>query len=95
MARYLAALVLAFALSLALGFSAQAQICKTLKGEWVGFGEDSPRKEAQSRLDKEIAAWGARYGLPLVKPRNRKVSCKVYLQALNEYECTAEAMVCR
>ena len=76
--------------------AAKAQpFCKTLKGEWVGFGPDSTRKEAESRLDKEIASWRERYSLAGIKPKSRKVGCDIYLKALNEYLCTAEALVCR
>jgi|EndMetStandDraft_8_1072994.scaffolds.fasta_scaffold60244_3 hypothetical protein len=74
---------------------AQAVFCKKLKGEWVGFGEDDTRKEAESRLDKEVATWGERYQITPVKAKNRKTSCEIYLKALNEYFCTANAEVCR
>jgi hypothetical protein len=73
----------------------QAAICKTLKGEWVGFGEKDTRQEAETRLDQEISGWKQRYSLASLKPKARKVSCKVYIQMLNEYECKAEATVCR
>lgn len=69
--------------------------CKTLKGEWVGIGTDSTRKEAESRLDKEIASWRERYKLASAKPKSRKVGCEIYIKVLNEYFCTAEAVVCR
>jgi hypothetical protein len=72
-----------------------APFCKTLKGEWVGFGEDDTRKEAESRLDGEIAAWGKRYQIATVKAKNRKTSCGIYIKALNEYSCIADAVVCR
>jgi hypothetical protein len=72
-----------------------APFCKTLKGEWVGIGTDSTRQEAESRLDKEIASWRERYKLTSVKPKGRKVGCEMYIKALNEYFCTAEAVVCR
>lgn len=74
---------------------AEAAFCKTLKGEWVGFGEPDTRQEADSRLDKEIVAWREHYSIAAVKPKDRKVACSVYIQALNEYFCTAEAVVCR
>jgi len=86
---------LALLLLVALAAPAKAATCKTLKGEWVGFGEESPRKEAESRLDKEVADWSTRYNIAAAKTRNRKVSCQVYIQFLNEYACTAEADVCR
>jgi hypothetical protein len=38
-----------------------ALFCKTLKGEWVGVGEDGTRMEADIRLDKEIADWSEHY----------------------------------
>jgi hypothetical protein len=72
-----------------------APFCKTLKGEWVGFGEDGTRGEAESRLDQELANWGKRYSITPVKPKDRKVGCRVYMEVLNEYFCTAEAVVCR
>jgi hypothetical protein len=73
----------------------QAAFCKTLKGEWVGFGEEDTRKEAESRLDKEIAAWSERYKITAVKAKDRKASCEIYLKLLDEYLCTADAVVCR
>jgi hypothetical protein len=89
-----AALLLALACAGAPGLQA-APFCKTLKGEWVGFGEADTRKEAESRLDKELAAWGDRYKIAPVKAKDRKASCEIYLKALNEYFCTANAVVCR
>jgi hypothetical protein len=85
-------------LCIALGIwspSQAAPFCKTLKGEWVGFGEDDARREAQIRLDKELAAWGEHYHVAPVKAKNRKIACSVYLKILNEYFCTADAVVCR
>ena len=75
--------------------SKPAPFCKTLKGEWVGFGAEGTRKEAESRLDQELANWGKRYSVATVKPKDRKVDCRVYMEVLNEYFCTAEAVVCR
>jgi hypothetical protein len=72
-----------------------APFCKTLKGEWVGFGESDARKEAELRLDKALAAWGERYSIMPVKTKSRKVTCAVYLKVLDEYFCTADAVVCR
>jgi hypothetical protein len=72
-----------------------APFCKTLKGEWVGVGEDGTRKEAETRLDKEIAAWRERYQVASAKTKARKVGCNMYIQLLDEYFCTAEAVVCR
>ena len=74
--------------------SAAAGYCKTLKGEFVGFGEQTTRGDAEKALDRAIAAWETRAGLKS-KPKNRKVACKVYIEWLNEFECTAEAVVCR
>jgi hypothetical protein len=68
--------------------------CKTLKGEFVGFGENSTRGDAEKSLDKQIASWEQRYSIT-AKPKDRKVSCKVYIEWLNEYECAAEAVLCR
>jgi hypothetical protein len=75
--------------------TAAAPFCKTLKGEWVGIGEADTRKEADSRLDRELTHWGERYSIASVKPKGRKVSCALYLELLNEYLCTAQADVCR
>ena len=68
--------------------------CKTLKGEFVGFGEQTTRGDAERALDSEIAAWERRSGLKAT-PKDRNVACKVYIQWLNEFECKAEATVCR
>ena len=94
MVRFLTGAALALLVTVSAG-EAQAAFCKTLKGEWVGFGETDTRQEADSRLDKEIAAWREHYSIAAVKPKDRKTACSVYLQALNEYLCTAEAVVCR
>ena len=76
--------------------AAKAQpFCKTLKADWVGFGPVDTRKEAEVRLDREIASWRERYSLASNKPKSRKVGCDIYIKALNEYLCTAEAVVCR
>jgi hypothetical protein len=71
-----------------------AGYCKTLKGAFVGFGEQTTRGDAEKALDKEIATWEQRSGLK-AKPKDRKVGCEVYIGWLNEFECTAEAVVCR
>jgi hypothetical protein len=68
--------------------------CKTLKGEFVGFGKDMTRGDAEKALDREIAAWEQRSGLKAT-PKDRNVACKVYIEWLNEFECKAEATVCR
>lgn len=94
MFRFSIAAILAL-LAFAPATSAEAAFCKTLKGEWVGFGEEDTRQEAESRLDKEVAGWRERYKIAAVKPKDRKTACSVYIQALNEYFCTAEAVVCR
>jgi len=73
---------------------AYAASCKTLKGEMVGFGENASRDFAESKLDKAISDWEKRTGKE-AKPRNRTLECKVYIAALNEFECKAEAVVCR
>jgi hypothetical protein len=73
---------------------AAAGYCKTLKGEFVGFGEDTTRGDAERALAREIAAWEQRSGMP-AKPKDRNVACKVYIGWLNEFECKAEATVCR
>ena len=87
--------LLAFFLAVAASSSQAAPFCKTLKGEWVGFGESETRKEAESRLDNEISAWAQRYRIAKVSAKNRKTSCGIYIKALNEYSCTADAVVCR
>ena len=68
--------------------------CKTLKGEFVGFGEQTTRSDAEIALDQQIANWEERSGIK-AKLRDRKVGCKVYIEWLNEFECTAEAVLCR
>jgi hypothetical protein len=88
----------AIAVALVGGASAapsQPAICRTLKSAWVGFGEKGTRDEAETRLDQEIATWKERYSLASLKPKNRKTACSIYIEFLNEYECTAEAVVCR
>lgn len=79
----------------AFALPAEAAICKTLTAAWVGFGEDSSRKEAEIRLDKEVSAWREKYKLASLKPRARKTACNIYIELLDEYECKAEAVVCR
>ena len=60
----------------------------------VGFGEETTRVDAQKALDKEIATWEERAHVKAA-PKDRKVACKVYLEWLNEFECTAQAQLCR
>jgi hypothetical protein len=73
---------------------AEAATCKTLKGEMVGFGEHSTRAEAEDALSREIAAWEVKYSLK-ANPKNQKTVCKDYIKFLNEFECKAEAVLCR
>ena len=68
--------------------------CKTLKGEFVGFGEETTRGDAEHALDREITTWEQRSGMKAA-PKDRSVGCKVYIGWLNEFECKAEATVCR
>ncbi|NJM34009.1 MAG: hypothetical protein HC850_04065 [Rhodomicrobium sp.] len=88
-----------FLLAIAFAFSAAAEpvfakTCKTLKGEFVGFGEQTTKADAEAKLSAEIAAWETRTGLK-AQPKGQKTDCKVYIKFLNEFECTAEAVVCR
>ena len=71
-----------------------AGYCKTLKGEFVGFGEQTTRGDAEKALEREIAAWEQLSRLKAT-PKDRNVACKVYIEWLNEFECKAEATVCR
>lgn len=87
----LAALLAAFAVA---ALPAHAKSCKVLKSEFVGFGEQSARAYADSALDAQIAAWEAKYKRK-AEPKGRKMACKDYIKALNEFECVAEAEVCR
>ncbi len=88
------AIIAAMTIYCASGNLAEAASCKTLKGEMVAFGEQSTRSYAESALDKAIVAWETRAGVK-AEPKDRKVSCKVYISVLNEFECKAEAVVCR
>jgi hypothetical protein len=49
---------------------------------------------ADAALDREIAAWETRYGVK-AEPKDRTLAGKDYITFLNEYECTAEAVICR
>ncbi len=69
-------------------------LAKLSEGEMVGFGETASRKFAVSKLNKAIADWEERSG-KTANPRKRTVDCKVYIDFLNEYDCKAEAVVCR
>lgn len=81
--------------TLSVAFSpADAASCKVLKGAYVGFGEQAARSYADAALDREIAAWEMRYGVK-AEPKDRTLACKDYIAFLNEYECTAEAVICR
>ena len=93
--RFFLGAAMALTLIVAPAAPSQAAICKTLKGAWVGIGESGTRQEAETRLDQEIASWKQRYNLASLKPKNRKTACGIYIQFLNEYECTSEAVVCR
>ncbi len=95
MYKLLTGAVLALQVCLAPVSSSEAAFCKTLKGEWVGVGEDGPTREAQSWLDQALADWGRQYKITPVKPKDRKVACHVYMKIFDEYWCTAEAVVCR
>lgn len=89
---------LAFAVMIALSFvmppRAEAATCKTLTGEMVGFGEQPTKTEADEILSQKITAWEAKYSLK-AKPKNHKTVCKDYIKFLNEFECKAEAVLCR
>lgn len=81
----------------AMGLSASgpaAANCKILTGKMVGFGIETVRKFAERALDQEISAWEHRASFT-AKTRDRKTDCKIYIEWLNEYECTAQAQVCR
>ncbi|WP_125461737.1 MULTISPECIES: hypothetical protein [Rhodomicrobium] len=71
-----------------------ASNCKTLTGKMVGWGVDSVRGYAEKALDSEISAWEHR-GSFTAKTKDRKNDCKIYIEWLDEYECTAQAVVCR
>lgn len=73
---------------------ANAARCETLKGEMVGFGETWTRETAEDKLTMAITEWETKTGKK-ASPRDRSVDCKVYIEFLNEFECTAEAVVCR
>jgi hypothetical protein len=73
---------------------ADAASCKALKGAFVGFGEEAARIYADAALDRAIVAWETRYGVK-AEPKDRKIACKDYITFLNEFECTAEAVLCR
>jgi hypothetical protein len=69
--------------------------CKTFKGEMVHFGERATRDIALQKLDEEIAAHRAKPGNETARESIRSIECKLYLKALNEYECTAVATLCK
>jgi hypothetical protein len=94
MLRTACAIALVAVMCMGAGTASAAPFCKTLKAAGVTVGEDSSRKDAEERLDKEIAAWAEHYGQP-ANAKNRKMECKVYIELLNEFECNAEATVCR
>lgn len=72
----------------------RAAKCETLKGEIVGFGEDASRRLAEEKLAMAIADWETRRRRT-ANPEKRETTCKVYIDFLNEFECTAEVVVCR
>lgn len=74
--------------------SSKGKRCKTLVGEMVTFGAESTRDGANNALDREIKAWETRYSVK-AKPQDRKMECKDYIKALNEFECKVTAVVCR
>jgi hypothetical protein len=72
----------------------KAATCETLKGEMVGFGEQSTRNLADEKLNEAISSWETRRKVKAT-PKKQKLECKVYIDFLNEFECAAEAEVCR
>ena len=93
LSRSAVALIAAAALSAACPAGA-AGYCKTLTGAFVGFGEQTTRGDAEKALDREIANWERRSGVR-AKPKDRRVGCTVYIAWLNEFECRAQAVLCR
>lgn len=70
--------------------------CTTIEEAFVGFGEQSTKADALRRLDVAIAAlrkYRDRYAA--AKESKRRASCSVYIKTLNEYTCTAQAVLCR
>lgn len=94
MNRLVAALMIAAGSMAAAGPASAAPFCKTLKGESVSFGEPAARKDAVKALEKEIKIWEERYNTE-VTTKDMKMTCDVYIQFLNEFACTAEAVACR
>jgi hypothetical protein len=92
--RVTAALIAVAALSIVAHPAGAVGYCKTLTGAFVGFGEETTRGDAEKALDKEISTWEQRSGQK-AKQKDRKVGCKVYIGWLNEFECTAQAVLCR
>jgi hypothetical protein len=84
----------AFIAAMILAGPAEASYCKTLKGEMVGFGEQTTRKDAEAVLSRAIAEWEAKAGRK-AQPKRRKTVCGDYIKFLGEFECKAEAVVCR
>lgn len=76
------------------GMALAAPFCKTLKEAGVAVGEEASRNDANERLHMAINAWAERYKVP-ADAKNRATQCKVYIELLNEFECTAAATVCR
>lgn len=69
--------------------------CSTIARTALWFGQEDTRSSAVSSLNNAIAEWRAGAGNPKVKEVKRNVNCKVYLEFLNEYECTAQAVLCK
>ncbi len=69
--------------------------CKTLTGAMVFFGEEITRSDAVKRLDEEVAAFRAKPGNEKASETSRTVECKIFIKLLNEYECTAQATLCK
>jgi hypothetical protein len=70
--------------------------CVTIEEKMIGFGEQSSKADAFSKLDSSIAILHVRRPrYATAKEKSRDAQCVVYLKALNEFECTAQATLCR
>jgi hypothetical protein len=70
--------------------------CITLEEKMIDFGEETSRKAAFAKLDSSIAILHkARPRYASAKEKHRDAKCVTYLKTLNEFECTAEATLCR
>ncbi len=74
---------------------AQKSRCKTFAEGMVFFGEESSRSSAVKKLDEAISSWRKLTGNTGAKEIKRTVDCKIAISLLNEYECTAEATLCK